>query len=295
LRIIASLLGLLLGLASWGCNKLGLGGNGNPTGPSSPPAAGSSVRYTALGASDANGVGSSVPCFPFTECADGKGYVPVAIRQLRALGYQVTPLNLGVAGAVISRRFQTLGNMYGRDVIANFHEAEMPFVQRDATVVTIFAGGNDVNVVLAAVNAGAAGPDVNGYVDQQVRLFGDDYQTLLDGIRSSAPSARIVALNLPNLGGAPYLMSSPVVQQRVAQRAAVGMTTTVINPLTSRGVVVIDLMCDGRFYQAANFSSDGFHPNDGGYQILADEVVRAITSGGYPAPQSSCAPMTLVP
>ena len=278
-----------------GCEKLGMGGNGNPTGPSSPPPAGSPVRYTAIGASDANGVGSSVPCFPFTDCPDGKGYVPVAARQLRTLGYPVTLLNLGVASAVISRRLQTLGNTYGRDIIANFHDAEMPFVQRDATAVTIFAGGNDVNVVLAAIGAGAAGTDTNGYVDQQVRLFGDDYQTLLDGIRSTTPSARIIALNLPNLGAVPYLATASLAQRRAGQRASVGMTTTVINPLTSRGVVVIDLMCDSRFYQPSTFSGDGFHPNDGGYQILADEVVRAITSNGYPGPQGSCSSMTLVP
>src|SRR5438045_8890901 len=57
-----------------------------PTAPSGPPAAGATIRYTAVGASDANGVGSSVPCFN-EECPDGMGYVPVAARALRDRGY----------------------------------------------------------------------------------------------------------------------------------------------------------------------------------------------------------------
>ena len=70
--------------------------------------------------------------------------------------------------------------------------------------------------------------------------------------------------------------------------------TNAINALTSRGVAVVDLMCDSRFYQPATFSGDGFHPNDTGYRIMADEVVRAITSVAYPDPRSACAEMTLV-
>ena len=45
-------------------------------------------------------------------------------------------------------------------------------------------------------------------------------------------------------------------------------------------------MCEPRLYQPAQLSSDGFHPNDAGYAILADEVVRATTSSAYPAPKS---------
>jgi hypothetical protein len=62
----------------------------SPTSPSavtttpSAPAAAAPIRYTAIGASDANGVGSTVPCIPFTACDDGTGYVPVLTRQLRA-------------------------------------------------------------------------------------------------------------------------------------------------------------------------------------------------------------------
>src|SRR5205085_8120426 len=98
--------------------------------------------------------------------------------------------------------------------------------------------------ITAALAGGAGAADQPGFVDAQVRAFGVDYATLIAGIRARAPQARIIVLNLPNLGGMPYLARAPAQQRQAAQRAAVGMTTTVINPLTARNVTVVDLMCD---------------------------------------------------
>jgi lysophospholipase L1-like esterase len=168
----------------------------------------------------------------------------------------------------------------------------MPFVRQNATVVTIFAGGNDVNTITAALGNGAGGTDQPGYIDTQIKAFAADYQTLVDGIRGRAGSARIIALNVPNLAGFPFLAAAPPAQRQAAQRAAVGMATAV-NALTASNVIVIDLMCDARSYNPSNHSSDGFHPNDAGYEFIAAEVVRAITSSAYPLPQSSCSFMTL--
>ena len=53
-------------------------------------------------------------------------------------------------------------------------------------------------------------------------------------------------------------------------------------------------LADPRSYGSI-YSSDGFHPNDAGYAYIASEVVRAATLASYPAPQSSCAAMTVVP
>ena len=238
-------------------------------------------------------IGSSVPCvIPFTPCPGGKGYVFVATNTLRAQNFTVTLSNLGLETAVISQRLQSIG---GSRTFANFISDEMPFVERASTLVTIFAGANDVNVIMAALAAGAGGTNPNAYIDDQVRQFGADYATLLNGIRSRAPSAQIVALNLPNLAGLPYLATVPLSRRQAAQRMSVGMTTTVINPLTAQGLRVIDLMCEPRIYQAAQLSSDGFHPNDAGYAILADAVVRSVTSATFPQPQSRCDHMSVVP
>jgi lysophospholipase L1-like esterase len=239
------------------------------------------------------GYGSSVPCVPFTDCPNGTGYVPVAERQLRSQGFVVTLRNLGIPTAVIGRDFETLGQQYNRTIVGNFIEQEMPFVLPNSTVITVFAGGNEVNTITAALGAGAGGSDPNGYIDAQVRNFGADYTTLINGLRTNASAAHLIVLNLPNLGAMPYLSRSSAQQRQAAQRVSVGMTTTVINRLTTQNVTVIDLMCDGRAYQAGNLSSDGFHPSDSGYAFIAGELVKAMTST-YPSPATSCAQMSLV-
>jgi lysophospholipase L1-like esterase len=132
-------------------------------------------------------------------------------------------------------------------------------------------------------------------MDAQVRAFGTDYATLLDGIRSRAGSPRIVVLNVPNAAGLPYLAGASLAQRQAAQRISVAMTKTVVNPLATGNLVVVDLMCDARSYLPSNYFSDGLHPNDAGYAFIASEVVRAITSSSFPAPQSSCSAMTIVP
>jgi lysophospholipase L1-like esterase len=290
-------IGLIAGYVALlsGCSKLGIGDN--PASPTPLPVPGSTIVYSAIGASDANGVGSSVVCAPLvTDCPNGMGYVPVAVRQLRSQGYTVNHLNLGFATFVIGRDFQTLGQQYNHTVVGNFIEQEMPFVQTTATVVTIFAGINEVNVITAALGGGAGGADPNGYIDAQVRAFGTDYATLVAGIKArvSGGAPRIVALNVPNAAGLPYLTRVSAAQRQAAQRIAVGMSKTVVNALTAQNVVVVDLMCDARSYLSSNYSADGLHPNDAGYAFIAAEVVRAITST-YPAPQSSCTGMTIVP
>lgn len=282
------------GLVGWLVLLVAACAKSTPTGPTGPPAPGSTIVYTALGASDAIGIGASIPCVPFADCPAGTGYVPVAVRQLRAQGFTVTAYNWGIPTAVIGRDFQTLGQQYNRTIANNFIEGEAPFVMRNTTVVTIFAGANEVNTITAALGGSAGGSDPAGYIDAQVRAFGADYSTLLGIIRSRAGSPQIVVLNVPNLAGLPFLAGASLSQKQAAQRAAVGMTTTVINPLTAQGVVVVDLMCDARSYQSATYSSDGFHPNDIGYSGIAAEVVKAITTN-YPPPRSSCAQMSIVP
>jgi lysophospholipase L1-like esterase len=283
-----AIIALLASLTAAACTNLGSGGS--PTDPSPLPAPGATLLYSAVGASDVMGIGSSSPCFLFEDC-NGTGYVWVAARQLRSMGYTVNVSNLGIPAAVISRAFEDLGGQNGRTIGGNLIEQEMPFVCKNSSFVTVFTGANDVNTITAALGNGAGGADPNGYIDSKVAAFGGDYATLISGIRSRAGSARIVVLNLPNMAAIPYLASASLAQKQAAQRIAVRMTTTVINAL--QGVTVLDLMCDPRMYQASIYSSDGFHPNDSGYAMLGAGVVSALTSTSYPAPKSSCAQMTL--
>lgn len=273
-----------------GCGAIGNSDDGNPVTPSPPPTSGSVVVYAAIGASDAAGVGSSAPCIPFTDCPDGMGYVPVIARQLKGLGATVTLSNLGIPGAVLGPSVQALGNQMGRGIPGNFLDQEVPFVPKNATVVTIFAGGNDTNTIAAAVERGIG--DASGYVDQQIRTFGTDFASMLKTIKERAPAARVVIANLPNFAVMPFTRGYSRDQRLLVQRISVGISTQVINPLAAQGHSVVDLLCDSRFASGSIYSSDGFHPNDYGYSVLAGEMVKAITSSSYPAPQSSCGLMT---
>jgi lysophospholipase L1-like esterase len=272
----------------------GGGDDSSPAGPSpaAPPAAGAPVFYTAIGASDAMGVGGSVACLPFTPCDGGTGYVPLIVRQLRNTR-SVTLLNLGIPGAVLSPTIHEIGRRFGRDIPANFVDREMPFVPSNTTLVTIFGGGNDVNALGDAIERGAATGDVRGYVETQVRAFGADFDRLVRGVRDRAPGAFIVVLNLPNFAMLPYTSGYSTERRQVLQAISVGFSRKA-NDQRANGAVVVDLMCDSRAYEASRFSNDGFHPNDAGYSEIADKLLAAI-NGGSSSPPASCAQMTQLP
>jgi lysophospholipase L1-like esterase len=262
----------------------------NPMAPADPAAA-SAVVYSAVGASDANGVGGSVPCLPYVTCPDGTGYVQVVARKYKTAGKDVTLQNLGVPGAVLSKTFQDMGNQLNYGILVNFLSDEMPFVKTDATLVTVFAGANDANTIGAAVKAGFGGSDPTAWVNAQITTFGKDMLTLVAGIKARAPKARIVILNLPNLAALPYSDGRSVGEKQVLQSIAVALNEK-INAMTSQGATVVDMMCDSRIYSRSIFSSDGFHPNDSGYALFADLVYTAASSPSPATPKASCTLMS---
>jgi len=270
------------------------GRNDPPGAPSAvtPPSPTAPVFYTAIGASDAMGIGGSVPCAPLTPCENGTGYVPIIARQLRTTR-SVTLLNLGIPGAVLSPAIHEIARRYGRDIPANFIDREMPFVQANATLVTIFGGGNDVNALGEAIERGAAGNDLRGYVDAQVRAFGADYDRLVRGVRERAPGAFIVVVNLPNFAVLPYAAGGSTQRRQVLQAISVGFSRET-NDQRNNGAAVVDLMCDARTYEGGRFSSDGFHPNDVGYAQLAEKML-AVINGGPSTPPATCPQMAVVP
>lgn len=265
------------------------------TQPSAPatPGATTAVSYTVVGASDAVGYGSSVPCVPFTDCPDGRGYAQLLNKRLRADGREVSYLNLGLPGGVLGPETQAIGNQIGKDILTNFLENEMPFVAKDATLVTVFAGGNDANTIGAALEDGLGGSDPNAYLAARVARFGADLKTLMSGIKSRAPSARIVMLNLPNLAALPYASSYSTAKKRTLQTISVQLSARINALRTSDGALIVDLMCDAAIYQPNTYSSDGFHPNDAGYAHLADVMYGPATTGQAPPPSASCSQMTL--
>jgi lysophospholipase L1-like esterase len=265
----------------------------SPTGPGPTPQPNTTVHYTAIGASDAIAVGASVACLPYADCPDGRGYVQVTTRELKARGFTVDLNNLGFPAHVLSRRLQDLGTQYGRTMTGNFLQQQAPFVMANTTLVTIFAGANDVDTIVAALGGGAGGSDQTAYINSQIDAFGQEFAMLVSLVRDRAPSARIILINLPNMAGMPRRAGASLQQRRADQMLSVGITTRVINPQASNGTLVIDLMCDPRSSETSTYSSDGFHPSDAGYAWIAAEVVAAATTS-YRAAATSCAQMTLV-
>ena len=288
MRALVLFVGVCMAAGSLAC-----GGAKSPTGPGPVPGPNTTIHYTAIGASDAIGFGASIPCVPFADCPTGRGYVQVTTRELTSRGFTVNLLNLGFPAMVLSRRIQDLGSQYGRTMTGNFLQQQAPFVTPNSTLVTIFAGANDVDTVVAALGGGAGGADQTAYINSQIDAFGQDFASLMSTVRERVPSARIIILNLPNMAGMPRNTSAPLQQRRAHQMLSVGFNTRVINPYVSSGALVLDLMCDPRSYQVSTYSSDGFHPSDTGYAWIAAEVVAAATTQ-YRAPASSCSQMALV-
>lgn len=289
MRTFVLVVGLVAAVGSLACNR----DTGTPTGPGPVPGPNATVNYTAIGASDAIAVGSSIPCIPYADCPTGRGYVQVAMRDLASRGLTVNLNNLGFPAMVLSRRIQDLGTKYGRAMTGNFVQQQAPFVMPSTTLVTIFAGANDVDTIMAALGGGAGSADQAAYINSQIDAFGQDFAGLMQMVRERVPSARIVLLNLPNMAGMPRRTGAPVQQRRAEQMLSVGINTRVFNPYVSSGVLVVDLQCDSRSYLASTYSSDGFHPGDTGYAWIAAEVVAAATTA-YRPPASSCPQMALV-
>lgn len=254
----------------------------SPTAPSP-----TGVLYGNISASDATGYMSSVECFPFTECAgNATGWVQTLFRRLQQSG-PATINNTGVPGQVISQAFEDLGRRIGRTYPGNFITNQVPFVKANTTVLTIFAGGNDANTIGQIIQAQQAGDDLRGFIDGQVRQFGDDVASLVRAVRARAPNTKIVLLNLPNLGGAPYMSRSSALDRGIMQRIAVGMTDR-INAQAGPNTFVVDLMCDARILEASSFSSDGFHPSDRGYALMAEIAYPAVVNPSHQAPPADC-------
>lgn len=261
------------------------GDDATPTAPSEPP--GHAITYTVLGASDGLGVGGSIVCAPLDlGCENGTGYAQTIRRRWVAEGRAVTFANLSIPGTVLSPGMADLAIALGRSDPGNLMRAT-GFVSPTTTHVTIFAGGNDANVIGAAVAAGRGGGDVYGYVAAQASQWGRDLADLVQRVKARAPRATIVAFNLPNLGAAPYMAGQSDQDRSTMQLIATSLSDQV-NALGGQGVAVVDLLCEPRSLQASSYSADGFHPSDAGYALMADLGFAALVSGSAPVPQTSC-------
>lgn len=268
------------------CNE-----SNTPVSASRPPVAGWPVVYSAVGGSDAVGFGSTRPCSLFDDC-DGNGYAWVAARRLRADGFPVTVVPIGIPGAVVGPALQQLAALSGRtDVVDNLADSAVARLRQTTTLVTLAAGAQDLNIILSALDRGLGSTDPAAFVDQQSAVYAREFATLRNAVRENAPGARMIVINLPNAAALPYLAAASPVRKQLAQRAAVKMSAAMND--TGEHVRVIDVMCDSRFYAASAYSSDGLHFSDAAYAMLGAAVADALTAPSYVEPRSTCPQMTL--
>jgi lysophospholipase L1-like esterase len=289
----AATVGVLSALISWGCST-----NTNPTRTITL------TTYTAVGASDAVGVGATQcvtagsPAMPSPpNCPGGNGYVPVLAGLLANANTQVTLVDLGIAGAVIGPDLMS-DTAACVNAPGNFITNELPLVSAKSNIVTIFAGGNDTNAIVAcAVGIAQGGGDPTAFINAEIAKFGADYAGLVQGIKNaSPPGVTIVVANLPDLALIPRGQAQPAPVQALLQQVSVALDQTIINP--SAGVTVaavVDALCQASSYNPNNFSPDGFHPNASGYALFATEYrgqVAAARAGNAAKPAASCPPYT---
>ena len=283
-------------------------------GSTSAPAPAQAIAYTAIGASDAVGYGASVSCntaqnpplVALPTCPGGTGYVPVLARQLTAAGKTVTLDDLGISGGVLGPDILKLANTYGPLGSANackprvagvdaypadFITSELPSVPATATLVTVFAGGNDTNGIVNALGCGAGGTTLTtqtAFIATWITNFGNDFGQLLTSVHVKAPGAKIVVANLPNFSLIPVGQQQSALAREALQAVSVGIDQHAINLAVASGIPVVDLLCNPQSYVPANFYTDGFHPNDAGYLAFAKAFFAQIIATSPAPPQATC-------
>jgi acyl-CoA thioesterase I len=192
-----------------------------------------SVRYVALGASDAVGVGATDP--------NTQGYVPVLISRLPQDAYA---LNLGVSGYKVHDALQ--------NKIATALNAH-------PTLVTIWLAGNDFRGCTPLSTYIA---DLNALLDQL--KSGTTAQVFV----ANLPDMSLLPAMRPGSQGLGACHQSQTSQQMRAETQT--WNAAIAQTVSSHGDDLIDLYRAELASHPEYISGDGFHPTAAGYLRLAD-------------------------
>lgn len=230
---IAALLALLVALALMmlaACGGATAGGTSTTNSHSPTATPKPSVVYVAIGASDARGVGASDP--------NRTAYVPLLIDHLPPHSFA---LNLGVNGYTV------------HDAIAN----ELPqALSAQPTVVTIWLVGNDFRNCTPLAS------------------YQHDLDTLLGQLQTQT-HAQVFVGNVPDMSQLPAIREStsaclnglsPAQIRAVAQQ----WNTVIDAEVAKHHQILVDLFDSDLAAHPEYISSDGFHPSDAGYRVLAN-------------------------
>jgi len=275
----------LLALAGCGGASSAVPGGPNPSpSPSMSPQA---VHYVALGDGRAVGTTAAVPCtvpagsilISPPNCPGGTGYVPKLAALLGPSG-TANLIDLGINNSMLGPDLDPITGAT-LDIVTN----ELPSVPSNATVVTLFAGINEIDGI--AANAGViaqSGSDPTSYINTQIGKVEADYLNIISQVKAKAPGAKIVAVNLPNRRFS-RLQDPPQVQ---AYEGMISLALDIfIDGLHAPPAVrVADVLCNAQFY-----SNPGkFMKTDADHTLLANVLAATINTSAPPPPQGLPAP-----
>lgn len=222
-------------------------------------------HYVAIGDSLTQGVG---------DITDQGGFVPLLASQLQSnYGYEVKSENFGVSGNTST---QIIKRIKSQEKIQN--------AVKDADIITLTVGGNDVMKVIRE--------DFNNLSEKSFKKPLTQYQkrltALFDLIRKYNEDAPIYVLGIYN----PFYLNFPEIttMQEVIDNWNEKTAMTVeennayfvpINDSLYRGIdgqEGVTTQGDGEesISNDALFEEDHFHPNNTGYQIIADAMMAEI-------------------
>ena len=213
-----------------------------PTGAATAsPTVKPSLVYVAFGASDAVGVGASDP--------NRTAYVPLLIAHLPP---RASALNLGVSGYTAH---QALLNELPQALAAQ------------PTLVTVWLVGNDFRQCTPLAD------------------YGRDLDALLGQLQTHT-TAQVFVANTPDMSllpairdGSPNLGACLLGKQPAQIRALAAQWNVVIDAIVAKHhQVLVDLFNSSLAAHPEYISSDGFHPSDKGYRVLADLFWQQITA-----------------
>ena len=268
---------LLAASVAWACNDTGTRGPQGALPPalaSNPPGSG---LYIALGDSLSAGIGASDASTTFV------GLVHAS------LGPSVALENLGVPGAT------------SQDLIDNgsLDRAAQQIEQRnrdsdpanDVQLVTLEIGGNDLlGIYFSLVQTGAC-PDLEASLSDQrctgalrtaYEGFRPNLTAALDRLREADPTLPILLLTLynpfdylPGIGD----LGDLSLEGQPDTPFPDGLNDIIREIAQGRdGVTVVDVFPLFQNRSLELVSPDGIHPNDAGYQVMADAVISELRS-----------------
>ncbi|MDR6226376.1 SGNH/GDSL hydrolase family protein [Desmospora profundinema] len=187
--------------------------------------------------------------------ATGQGYFGRVRSSLREQDPTVNAVNLGIKGQTSSELKQQLTQKQVRDLLNN------------ASWITLTIGGNDLfrgSGSLESIDRNEATATKEEYVD--------NLKTILESIRKENPEAPVLIFGLYNPFGN---LEDRETTDALVREWNQSIEETIAN---DPGVVMIPVYDLFQLNPDHYLYTDHFHPNDNGYQMMADRLLQTLNA-----------------